>query len=95
MPAPDGGDDYVWIGGPGEGLRCAIMLVEKAVDGGLKVGDRAEHAAFQSPFRQLGEKALDGVEPGAGGRREVQGEAFVAGEPLAHAANSVVVPFLL
>jgi hypothetical protein len=83
MPAPDGGDDFVWIGGPCERLRLAIVLGEEAVDGGLKVGDRAEHAAFQLPFRELGEKPLDGVEPGARSRREVEGEALMTVQPLA------------
>jgi class 3 adenylate cyclase len=31
VPAPDGGDDFVWIGGPGEGLRLLIVLFEEAV----------------------------------------------------------------
>ena len=80
MPAPDGGDDFVWIGGPCEGLRRVVVLFEEPIDGGLKVCDRrTEDAAFQPPFRQLGEEALDGVEPGAGGRREVEGEALDAG----------------
>ena len=39
VPAPDGGDDFVWIGGPGEGLRFLIVLFEEAVDRGLQVGD--------------------------------------------------------
>ena len=29
VPAPDGGDDFVWIGGPGEGLRLLIVLFAK------------------------------------------------------------------
>ena len=45
---------------------------------------RSEDAALQSALGQLGEEALDGVEPGARGRGEVEGEARVAGEPLAH-----------
>jgi hypothetical protein len=32
----------------------------------------------------FGGEAFDGVEPGAPGRREVEGEAFVAREPSAH-----------
>ena len=36
MPAPDGGDDFVWIGGPGEGQRFLIVLFEEAVDRGLQ-----------------------------------------------------------
>ena len=41
----------------------------------------AEHAAFQPALGELGEEALDGIEPGAGGRGEVEGEARVPGEP--------------
>ena len=46
VPAPDGGDDFVWIGGPGEGLRFLIVLFEEAVDRGLQVGDRSKDAAL-------------------------------------------------
>ena len=60
------------------------MLVEEAVDGGLEVDDRAEDAALQRPLREFGEGALDGVEPRTRCRREVEGEALVAIEPLAH-----------
>ena len=41
----------------------------------------SEDAALQAPLGELGEEALDGVEPGAGGRREVEGPARMAGEP--------------
>ena len=41
------------------------MLLEEAVDGGLKINDRVEDAALQPPLGELGEEALDGVEPGA------------------------------
>ena len=44
--AYDGGDDFVWIGGPGEGLRFLIVLFEEAVDRGLQVGDRSKDAAL-------------------------------------------------
>lgn len=37
MPALDGGDDFVGIGGPGEGLWLLVVLGEEAVDGGLEV----------------------------------------------------------
>ena len=41
MPAPDGGDDFVGIRGPGEGLGVLIVLFEEAVDRGLRsVTDR-------------------------------------------------------
>ena len=84
MPSFDGDDDFLWIGGPGEGLWVVVGLVEEAVDGDLEVDNGAEDAAFQAPLRELREKALDGIEPGAGGRHEVEGEALVAAEPGAH-----------
>ena len=34
--------------------------------------------------REFGEEALDGVEPGCGGRGEVEGPAGMAGQPCAH-----------
>ena len=49
MPSFDGGDDFVWIGGPGEGLWVVVGLVEEAVDGDLEVDNGAEDAAFQAP----------------------------------------------
>ena len=41
-----------------------VVLVEEAVDGGLKVDDGSEDAALETPLGQDGEEALDGVEPG-------------------------------
>jgi len=35
VPAFDGGDDFVWIGRPSEGLGRLIGLGEEAVDGDL------------------------------------------------------------
>jgi hypothetical protein len=35
MPAFDGGDDFVWVCGPSEGLWCLVCLGDEAVDGGL------------------------------------------------------------
>lgn len=65
MPASDGGDDFVGIGGPDEGFWALVVLGQEAVDGGLKVDERMEDAAFESAVSKLGEEALDGVEPGA------------------------------
>ena len=65
MPALDGGDDFVGIGGPDEGLGVVVVLGEEAVDGGLQVDDGVEDAALEAPLGELGEEALDGVEPGA------------------------------
>ena len=66
MPAPDGGDDFVRVGGPCEGLGLLIVLFEEAVDRGLKVGDGPKDAALEPPLCEGREEALDGVEPGSG-----------------------------
>ncbi len=74
MPTLDRGDDLVGVGGPSEGARIVVCLVEEAVDSGLEIDDRSEDAALQAPFGELGEEALDGVEPGRrGGRRSADG----------------------
>jgi hypothetical protein len=41
-PASHRGDEFVGIGCPDEWLGLPIVLVEEAVDGGLKVGDGSE-----------------------------------------------------
>lgn len=84
MPAPDSGDDFVWVCGPGEGFGIIIGLVDKAVDGCLEIDDGSEDAAFELPLGEFGKEALDGVEPRARGRREVEDEARVTVEPLPH-----------
>src|SRR5512140_2060330 len=58
-----------------------IGLFDEAVDRSLELDDRAEDAALETALGELGEEALDGVEPGAGGRREVEDEARVALQP--------------
>ena len=40
-------------------------LVSASKDGGLEVDDGTEDAAFQAAPGQLGEEALDRIEPGA------------------------------
>ena len=83
MPAPDGGDDFVGVGGPCEGLGLLIVLFEEAVDRGLQVGDGAEDAALEPALCERGEEALDRVEPGSGRRREVERPSRIAFEPSA------------
>src|SRR5829696_5636888 len=61
-----------------------VGVREVAVDGGLEVDDRSEDAALQAALGQRREEGLDRVEPGAGGRGEVEGEARMAGEPGDH-----------
>jgi len=67
VPASDGGDDLIGIGGPYEGFGVIVGFPEEAVDGGLEIDDRAKHAASEAALGQLGEEALDGVEPGGRG----------------------------
>ena len=70
VPASDGGDDFVGIGGPHEGLGVVIGFLKEPVDGGLEINDRSENPAFEAAPGQLGEEALDGIQPGGGGRRK-------------------------
>ena len=41
VPAPDGGDDFIGVGGPGEGRGLPIVLFEESIDGGLQIDDRS------------------------------------------------------
>ena len=84
MPTSDGGDDAVGIGGPDEGLWIGILLGNEAVDCSLEVDQRMEGAAPEAATGELGKEALDRVKPRARRRREVEGEALVPIEPLAH-----------
>ena len=83
VPAPDGGDDFVWICGPNEGLRPFVVLGQEAVDGGLKVDEGMKDAAFEASVGEFCEEALDGIEPGARRWCKVEGKARVPVEPLA------------
>ena len=69
VPPLYGADDFIRVGGPDEGFGIIVGLVDEAVDGGLEVGDGAEHATLETAPGKLGEKALGGVQPGAGGGR--------------------------
>ena len=84
MPASDGLDNFAWLSSPCEGLRLGVVFDDEAIGSGLQVDDRYEDAAFQSPLRELGEEALDGVKRGCRCRREVEGPAGMSGQPLAH-----------
>jgi hypothetical protein len=57
------------------------MFIEVAVDGGLQIDDGAEDPSSQALAGQSGEEIFDGVEPGAGGRGEMEGPARMADEP--------------
>ena len=58
MPAPDDGDDLVGVLGSAGGTRAGVGFLEKAVDGGLEVGEGMECPMFQPPLGQFGKKPL-------------------------------------
>jgi len=63
-PSVSGGDDGVGVGAPDEGLWALVVFDEEAVDGDLQVDDGPEHAVPEASPGELGEEALDGVQPG-------------------------------
>ena len=81
-PSISGGDDVIGIGFPDEWLWfVGIVFTDEAVDGGLEIDDGLEDAVLEPAPGEFGEEALDGIEPRARGRREVEGSAWMAGEP--------------
>ena len=64
-PSISGGDDFIWISSPHEGFgACLVVFFDEAVDGGLKIDQRMKDAMFEATAGQLGEEALDRVQPG-------------------------------
>lgn len=59
--------------GPGGGGR--------KTDRALEIEQRGEGATLEPPTGQLGEETVDRVQPRARGRRELEREARLAGEP--------------
>jgi hypothetical protein len=43
VPSFDGGDDVIWIGGPGEGFGVFVGFGEKAIDGRLEIDKGMEY----------------------------------------------------
>jgi hypothetical protein len=82
LPAFDSGQDAFWVSLPDEGFRFPVVFGEVAVESSLEVDDGVEHATFEPSLGERGEEALDGIDPGAGGRREVEDEARMPAEPL-------------
>lgn len=60
------------------------MVFQIFHDGALELCDAAEGAASEAFSGDLGEEALDHVEPGCRGRREVRVEARMRLEPALH-----------
>jgi hypothetical protein len=82
VPSSDSGDNFVWVLGPGKGFWVCVGVVEEAVDVIFEFPQGSEYAALETFFGELGEKALDSVEPGSGCRGEVEDKPPMFFEPL-------------
>ncbi len=65
------------------------MLGNEAVDGGLEIDDGVEVASLEAALGELGEEALDRVQPRTRCWCEVEGKARMAVEPCAHALQTL------
>jgi hypothetical protein len=68
-------------------MLIVIIIIgfhDEAVDRGVEIDDGTEDAPLKPPARQLGEEALDRVEPGGRGRREVEGPVRMSEQSFAH-----------
>ena len=63
MSTSDGGDDFVGVGGPDEGLGVVVGFGKEPVDSGLEIDNAFEDPVFEPLPGQFGEEALDGIEP--------------------------------
>ena len=81
MPSSDSGDNFVWVLGPGEGFWVCVGVVEEAVDVIFEFPQGSEYAALEALFCELGEEALDSIEPGSGCRGEVEDKPPMLFEP--------------
>src|SRR5260221_381035 len=82
------GGEALWVK-EDEGPGIGIAAVEIVVDCLLELGDAPEDAAPDALGGDLGEEALDEIEPGCARRREVQLEAPMLGEPRLHLGRLV------
>ena len=72
------------VGAPDERLGVLVVGREEVADGFLQSDDGGEHAALELALGELGEHGLDGMEPGAGCRGEVEDPARVPDQPAPH-----------
>jgi hypothetical protein len=61
VPASDGGDDLIGIGGPDEGFGVIVRLSKEAFDRALEIDEGSEDAALESSLAQLGEEASTAI----------------------------------
>jgi hypothetical protein len=65
VPALDGCDDFVGIGGPNEWSGIVVGLGNKTIDGGLEIDEGSKHAALQSALAQLSKEPSTALSPEA------------------------------
>ena len=70
----DGREDSVGGLRPLEGFRGGVVCVDESADVRLQLARRGMHAPAQLLARQFGKPAFDLIDPGGGGRREVDRE---------------------
>lgn len=63
--------DRICGGGPSERLAVGVVVFDELIDALHKLLDAGERAATDGLVGDQGEEALDLIEPGAVGRREV------------------------
>ena len=80
----DGGEDVVGGLGPAEGSWVGVDGVDVVTNRLLEFLCRTMDPAPELFFGQQGEEALDLVQPGSAGRREVDMPARMAGQPASH-----------
>jgi hypothetical protein len=68
IPWFDGGDNFVWIDDPFDGLEISVVIVEEAIGRGLEVDDGLEDSVFEPAFGEGSEETLNGIEPTMSGR---------------------------
>src|SRR5487761_2448725 len=66
---------------PNERLRAFVMFGHEISDRPLQFGNAAKGSTLKSLSRDLGKKALDGVEPRGAGRGEMRMEAWMRFKP--------------
>ena len=72
MPTSGSCDDGLGIGSPDEGLRLLVVDVDEAVDRLLQVDERMEDAMLEPSSGELGEEALDGIQPSKARRPSIR-----------------------
>src|SRR5437867_7008284 len=77
----DGGKDLVSGLGPHEGLRVAVRDVDVIANGALQFEGTAVRTPTKLPVRELGEEALDLIDPGRAFGREMDMKARASQQP--------------